>query len=77
MIEEEDSDIHLNLNKCAPTQRFRLEKYTNNAYWFKMPTKGEKAIALDGGSLRFKTFDPKALNQLFSLIPVNNSTPLN
>jgi len=47
-----------------------------NAVWFKTDSKGTEAVALEG-VLRFKKFDPNALNQLFSIVPVNNSNSLN
>lgn len=49
---------------------------SNNIFWLKTNAKGDQAIALEG-ILRYKKFDPNVPNQLFYIVPVNNSTPLN
>jgi hypothetical protein len=53
-----------------------VEKVNQNSFWFKTSRKGTEAVALEG-VLRYKQFDPNSINQLFYIVPVNNSTPLN
>ncbi len=57
-------------------QLFKVERHQNNSFWFKTSAKGAEAVALEG-VLRYKKFDPNVLSQLFYIVPVNNSTPLN
>ena len=75
VMEEEDGEIVMMMDKHSGNQRFKLEKYTNNAYYLKTTPKGDKALTLDA-TMKYKPFDPKALNQLFSIVPVSSSTPL-
>jgi hypothetical protein len=74
--DEEGGEIHLRSGKQSGDQLFKVEKYQNNSFWFKTSAKGETAAALEG-VLRYKKFDPNVLNQLFYVVPVNNSVPLN
>lgn len=74
--DEEGDEVKLRFGKQSSDQLFKVERYQNNSFWFKTSAKGDKAIALEG-VLRHKKFDPNVLNQLFFIVPVNNSTPLN
>ena len=76
MWDEEGSEIHLRFGKQSGDQLFKVEKYNNNSFWFKTSAKGTEAVALEG-VLRYKKFDPNVLSQLFYVVPVNNSLPLN
>lgn len=74
--DEEGSEIRLRFGKQSSDQLFKVERVNNNAFWFKTSAKGTEAVALEG-VLRYKKWDPNVLNQLFYVVPVNNSTPLN
>lgn len=74
--DEEGAQIKLKAGKKSSDQLFKVEKYNNNAFWFKTSAKGNEAVALEG-VLRYKQFDPNALNQLFFVVPVNNCAGLN
>jgi hypothetical protein len=72
--DEEGQEIRLKFGKQSGDQLFKVER-AQNAYWFKTDSKGSEAVALEG-VLRYKKFDPNAINQLFTIIPVNNSNAL-
>lgn len=74
--DEEGKEILLREGKQSGDQLFKVEKFQNNSFWFKTSQKGAEAVAFEG-VLRYKKFDPNVLNQLFYIVPVNNSTPLN
>jgi hypothetical protein len=74
--DEDGSEIRLRFGNQSKDQLFKVEKYNNNAFWFKTSAKGDEAVALEG-VLRYKKFDPNVLNQIFYVVPVNNSTALN
>lgn len=73
--DEEGYEVRLRFGKQASDQLFKVEKI-GNAFWFKTSEKGDKAVALEG-VLRYKPFDPNAINQLFYIVPVNNCNGLN
>lgn len=75
VFDEEGSEIKLKFGNQSGDQLFKVEKI-NNAFWIKTSAKGKEAVALEG-VLRYKAFDPNALNQLFFIAPVNNSAALN
>lgn len=74
--DEEGQEIKLRFGKQNSDQLFKVERYNANSFWFKTSEKGDTAVALEG-VLRYKKFDPNVLNQIFYIVPVNNSTPLN
>lgn len=73
--DEEWSEVKLRFGKQSSDQLFKVEK-AGNCFWFKTSSKGNKAICLEGG-LRFKDFDPNAINQLFYIVPVDQCGGLN
>lgn len=75
VFDEEGTQIKLKFGNQSGDQLFKVEKI-NNAFWIKTSAKGKEAVALEG-VLRYKAFDPNALNQLFFIAPVNNSAALN
>ena len=66
----------MRFGKRNAEQLFKVEKINNNGFWFKTSLKGDKAVALEG-ILRYKAFDSNAANQIFYIVPVNYSNPLN
>lgn len=74
--DEEGDEIRLRFGKQSSDQLYKVERYNANSFWFKTSAKGDRAVALEG-VLRYKKFDPNVLNQIFYIVPVNNSAPLN
>jgi len=74
--DEDGHEIHLKFGKQSGDQLYKVERANKETFWFKTDSKGTEAVALEG-VLRFKKFDPNVLNQLFAVVPINNSIPLN
>ena len=74
--DEEGGEIRLRRGKQAGDQLFKVERVNNNSFWFKTSSDSNRAAALEG-VLRYKHFDPNHPNQLFFIVPVNNSNSLN
>jgi hypothetical protein len=66
----------MRFGKRNAEQLFKVEKISNNSFWFKTSAKGDKAVALEG-ILKYKAFDENATNQIFYIILVYYSNPLN
>ncbi len=74
--DEESSEIRTKPGKQSSDQLFKVQRNQNNSFWFMTSAKATEAVALEG-ILRYKQFDSNAINQLFYIVPVNNSTALN